>query len=310
MTRFVRYTLFLILFLVVALLAAWWITDSIQENKTMDEEARKRAPGKFASLTDGSTHYIELGEPGGKPVVLIHGGGITGLEVWDRTAPNLADSGRRVLTYDLFGRGYSDRISGDYTSELMGRQLDELLSNVNFPDTFDIVCMSMGAMIAVEYAATHPGKVKKIVLLDPYATGDYSSSKMLRLPIVSDLLMTFYWYPRAVENQRKEFVDQPFFETYSKRLEYFMAFDGYKKMNYSTWMKMLPYSKMDMFRQLPEGSVLLIYGANDPYFNRDILGLYSASYPTLASEEIQAAGHMPHLEKPEEVNLLINQFLE
>lgn len=310
MTRFFRTTFYIILFFVAALLAAWWITDAVQENQAMDEEARKRAPGKFASLTDGTTHYIEWGEPGGRPVVLIHGGGITGMEVWDKTAPNLADSGRRVLTYDLFGRGYSDRVNGDYTSALMGRQLDELLAHVHFPDTFDIVCMSMGAMIALDYAAAHPGKVRKMVMLDPYATGDYSSSRLLRLPVVSGMLMTFYWYPRAVENQRKEFVDQPFFETYAERLRYFMAFDGYKRMNYSTWMKMLPHSKMDMFRQLPEGSVLLIYGANDPYFNKDILMLYSASYPTLASEEIPGAGHMPHLEKPEEVNLLINQFLQ
>jgi pimeloyl-ACP methyl ester carboxylesterase len=310
MIRFVRIALYLIVFFVVALLAAWWITDAVQESKTMNDEARKQAPGEFVQLADGVTHYIESGPAGGKAVVLIHGGGITGMEVWDKTASHLAAEGRRVLTYDLFGRGYSDRYDGDYTTELMQRQLDELLTKVNFPDTFDIICMSMGAMIAVEYASEHPDQVNKIVMLDPYATGDYSSSKLLRLPVVSGMLMTFYWQPRAVENQRKEFVDQPLFNSYSERLRYFMSFDGYKTMNYSTWMTMLPNSKMDMFQQLPPERVMLIYGANDPYFSSSILQLYTDRYPSLKSHLVEGAGHMPHMEKPQVVNPLISEFLQ
>ncbi|HMJ71562.1 MAG TPA: alpha/beta hydrolase [Cyclobacteriaceae bacterium] len=310
MIRFVRIALYIILSFVVVLLAAWWITDAAQESKTMDDEARKSAPGQLVNLTDGVTHYVESGLPNGKPVVLIHGGGITGMEVWDNTAPHLSTEGRRVLTYDLYGRGYSDRVKIDYTSDLMNRQLEELLGKVNFPDTFDIICMSMGAMIAVEYAATHPAWVGKIVMLDPYATGDYSSSRLLRLPVVSGMLMTFYWQPRAVENQRKEFVNQPLFDSYAERLKYFMSFDGYKKMNYSTWMKMLQNSKMDMFQRLPEGKVMLIYGANDPYFSPAILQLYNDKYPSLKSHVVEGAGHMPHVEQPGIVNPLISEFLQ
>ena len=296
--------------ILIVVLIAWWAMSAAQENKIMDDDARKAAPGKFVQLTDGLTHYLETGPATGKPVVLIHGGGITGIEVWNNTAPFLADNGFHVLSYDLYGRGYSDRLNGDYTPEVMNRQLTELLQKTNFPDTINILCMSMGAMIAAEYTAAHPENVNKIVMFDPYMTGDAKPNAMLRIPFISRMLMTMYWYPRAIENQRKEFVDQPFFEEYAKRLEYFMTFKGYKDMNYSTWMDMLPYNKLAKLEEIYPMRMLLIYGAKDPYFSAEIAEVYKRHYPTLKTTVIEEAGHMPHLERPEEVNPVIASFLK
>ncbi|MEJ0031863.1 MAG: alpha/beta hydrolase [Bacteroidota bacterium] len=310
MTRLLKIAVAGCSLILILVLIAWWVMSARQESKTMNEEARKAAPGKFIELSDGVTHYVEAGPADGKQVVLIHGGGITGMEVWNNTAPFLVSNGFHVLSYDLYGRGYSDRLDDEYTSDVMDRQLTELLQKANFKDTIDIICMSMGAMIALDYAAAHRQTVNKIVLLDPYATGDAKPSKMLQIPGLSGLLMTMYWYPRAVENQRKEFVDQPFFEDYSKRLNYFMTFKGYKDTNYSTWTKMQPYSKMSKFEEIDPDRVLLIYGARDPYFSPQILEDYKHHYPTLKSAEVADAGHMPHYERAEVVNPLIGDFLK
>lgn len=294
---------------IVVVTIAYFVTNTLEESRELNDEARQQAPGKFVPLSNGLTHYVELGPSDGEPVLLVHGGGITGMEVWKFNAQFLADHGKRVLMYDLYGRGYTDRLQGEYTPEVMVQQMEEMMDHVKFPDTIDIVSMSMGSMIALEYATLQKRKVRTMVFLDPYATGDYRPNTLLTIPVVSSMLMTFYWYPNAVENQRKEFVNQPLFETYAERLRYFMSFEGYKHTNYSTWMHTLNQPRMELMRQLPPNRVLLLYGANDPYFSRGILDLFNQVYPTLSAAEIPEAGHMPHYEKPEEVNLMLNEFL-
>jgi pimeloyl-ACP methyl ester carboxylesterase len=241
--------------------------------------------------------------------LLIHGGGITGFEVWSNTISFLVEKGFHVLAYDLYGRGYSDRLNVEYTPELLLRQVSELTETLNFTDSLSILSMSMGSMIALDFRALHPTQVQKLVMISPSAAGTYRASTFLKIPVVSSLLMTFYWYPRAVENQRKEFVNQPAFDQYSKRLKYFMNFDGYKHMNYSTWMHTLNQSRLDRFRDIPPNDVIIIHGEQDPYFAPQSISVYSDVYATVKDVMIPSAGHMAHFEKPAETNPVIYQFL-
>lgn len=71
----------------------------------MGPSARQSAPGEFAELSRGVTHYQWLGPEGGPLVVCVHGL-TTPSFVWEGIAPRLAEAGYRVLTYDLYGRGY------------------------------------------------------------------------------------------------------------------------------------------------------------------------------------------------------------
>ena len=61
----------------------------------------------FVDLPSGRTHYEAIGA--GPAVILIHG--VSGpLQTWEKTATALVDAGYRVIRYDLFGRGFSDRL--------------------------------------------------------------------------------------------------------------------------------------------------------------------------------------------------------
>ena len=73
---------------------------------------------------------------------------------------------------------------------------------------------------------------------------------------------------------------------------------------------MLPFSKMPKFEEIHPNRILLIYGAKDPYFSSQILEDYKSHYPTLKSQEIAEAGHMPHYERADVVNPLIADFLK
>ena len=89
----------------------------------------------------------------GKPVVLLHGLGF-GQRSWDRVAPRLSTR-LRVVTYDQRGHGASD-ISDDYSLAALDADLATVLNELNLEDVV-LVGHSLGAVIAVQYAASHPG---------------------------------------------------------------------------------------------------------------------------------------------------------
>jgi pimeloyl-ACP methyl ester carboxylesterase len=280
-----------------------------QENSVLTDNVRKDAPGKFIWLRHGEVHYKLAGPPTAELLVFIHGGGITGMEVWDKNISYFNEKGYRTLTYDLYGRGYTDRPAVRNSPELFLGQLTELLEELHVTDTFSIVAMSMGAIVGIDYAHKNPHRVKKMVLIDPSASGDFKLAPVLKVPVLSDFIMAAYWYPRAVENQRKEFYNKEMFEVYSKRLAYFMDFEGYKYTNYSTWQNMLNQNKLDELNDLSVSDLLLIYGTSDPYFSQKMEVSYRSNFPSMSVVKIEEAGHMPHYEQPAKVNHVIDTFL-
>jgi pimeloyl-ACP methyl ester carboxylesterase len=281
---------------------------STQERLELTDEVRSTAPGKFINLSQGKVHYLLDGPQDSEVIIFVHGGGVTGMEVWRRNLPYFVHKGYRVLAYDLYGRGFSDRPEIVHSPEVFGMQLIELMDSLKLQPPYNIVSMSMGSIIALDYASQHPENVYKMVVIDPAISGDYHASPLLKIPVVSDVLLTAYWYPRAVENQRKEFADEAVFEGYAERLRYFMAFRGYKQSNYSTWMNMLNQNRMDKIESVPLSHLLLIYGEEDPYFRESQCQKLKSQMPGIETIKIEWAGHMPQLEKPLEVNHAIHSF--
>lgn len=103
--------------------------------------------------SDGVRLAVREAGGGGKPVLLIHGLGF-GQRSWDRLAPRL-DTSLRVVTYDQRGHGASD-VSDDYSRAAFNADLAMVLDELMLEDTV-LVGHSLGAVIAVEHAASHPG---------------------------------------------------------------------------------------------------------------------------------------------------------
>ncbi|MFB6346808.1 MAG: alpha/beta fold hydrolase [bacterium] len=73
-----------------------------------DSRRRSVLEHSTCELSHGTTHYEVAGPRNGPPVVLIHGL-TSSLFIWDEQFYRLAENGYRVLRYDLYGRGLSDR---------------------------------------------------------------------------------------------------------------------------------------------------------------------------------------------------------
>lgn len=112
------------------------------EHLDLNEATRSRMSGQFARLTDGVTHYEIGGPPDGRIVVLAAGFSVP-YYIWDPTFDALTKAGFRVLRYDYYGRGYSDRPPIPFTDEMYVRQLDELLNTARISGPIDLAGISL-----------------------------------------------------------------------------------------------------------------------------------------------------------------------
>src|SRR4051812_915536 len=123
------------LVVVAAVLFAYYRAKN-PERLTLDDAARREAPGKFIRLTDGITHYQIDGPDTGRVVVLAHGFSVP-YYIWDSTAAALAGAGYRVIRYDSYGRGWSDRPDVPYNDKLYERQVSDLLDSLHVTGKVD-----------------------------------------------------------------------------------------------------------------------------------------------------------------------------
>jgi pimeloyl-ACP methyl ester carboxylesterase len=159
--------------------------------KRMSEKAREAAPGQFAKLSQGITHYRWTGPEDGPVVVCIHGL-TTPSFVWGGIAEGLSEMGYRVLTYDLYGRGYSDRPAGKQDRQFFLRQLDDLLEDQAVDDDLTVIGYSMGGAIATFFAASEPFAIRRLVLLAPAGIEHAKPTvltKLLQVPVLGTWLM-------------------------------------------------------------------------------------------------------------------------
>ncbi|HVC42013.1 MAG TPA: alpha/beta hydrolase [Candidatus Saccharimonadales bacterium] len=114
-------------------------------------------------------HYRISGE-GVETVLLISGVG-DDLEGWAMQIDPLVGAGLRVITFDNRGVGRSSRPPGPYTSREMASDTKALADALGLTD-FHLVGVSLGGLIAQEYALAYPGDLRSVVLANTYAKPD------------------------------------------------------------------------------------------------------------------------------------------
>lgn len=161
----------------------------------MRRHPRSQAPGKFVKLPMGTTHYQWHGHTRGPVVVCVHGL-TTPSFVWDGVVGGLTWLGFRVLTYDLYGRGYSARPSGAQNRAFFIQQLDDLLESQGIEDDITLIGYSMGGAIATAYAHQHRNRLRRLILIAPAGLGHdlgVLTRFATKIPLLGDwLMLTFF----------------------------------------------------------------------------------------------------------------------
>ncbi|MDW4498297.1 alpha/beta hydrolase [Sulfitobacter sp. D35] len=178
-----------VLIAALAVTALPWILEL--RRRPMDDAARQSAPGQFADLPQGRTHYHWTGPTNGPVAVCVHGLTTPGY-VWRDVADGLAAMGYRVLVYDHIGRGFSDRARQVQDRAFFIDHLDALLAHEGVDQPVTLLGYSMGGAVATVYAARHPARVRALILLAPAGMGRVAvgvNGMLLNTPLLGDWLM-------------------------------------------------------------------------------------------------------------------------
>ena len=276
------------------------------EHSVLDADARSSASGQFVELSDGVTHY-ELGGPeGGQVVVLIHGFSVPGY-IWDTTFAALADAGFRVLRFDAFGRGHSDRPAVDYDGALFERQVLELVDTLELSGPVDLVGLSMGGAVSARVAANSPERIRRLVFVDPTTRGIPAPG----MPqVLGEIYIGVNAVPTMAEGQLTDFLYPENYPDWVDRYRGQMQYEGFRRAIVSTIYHFLPEDHFANFARLSEHDIpiMLIWGKQDRVL--DISG--AATLQGILDLEflpVDEAGHLPHIEQSEHVNPAIAEFL-
>ncbi|MGH8617072.1 MAG: alpha/beta fold hydrolase [Burkholderiales bacterium] len=109
-------------------------------------------------------HYLDYGTAGRPPMLCVHGGAAHG-HWFDFVAPAFS-ADYHVRAIDQRGHGDSGQgAPADYTYDRYAADLNEVVEKLGLRD-FVLVGHSMGGMVSVVYAATYPGRLAKLIVID------------------------------------------------------------------------------------------------------------------------------------------------
>jgi pimeloyl-ACP methyl ester carboxylesterase len=129
---------------------------------------------------NGVTIHVRSGGSG-PAVVLLHGYGETG-DMW---APMAADLARdhTVIVPDLRGLGLSAKPTGGFDKKTQAADVDALLTAMNVQRA-DVVAHDIGNMVAFQFAAQYPDRVRRLVMIDAPVPGVGPWEEILKNPLL------------------------------------------------------------------------------------------------------------------------------
>ena len=129
---------------------------------------------------NGATIHVRWGGSG-PAVVLLHGYGETG-DMWAPLAVELARD-HTVIVPDLRGLGLSSKPPGGFDKKTQAEDVEGVMKALNVAQA-DVVAHDIGNMVAFQFAARHPERVRRLVLIDVPVLGVGPWEEILKNPLL------------------------------------------------------------------------------------------------------------------------------
>jgi pimeloyl-ACP methyl ester carboxylesterase len=284
------------------------------ESIELTDSVRETLPGSFFQLPDGFVHYEFDGPPTGETIILVHGFS-TPMFTWNKIVEPLRTAGFRVLRYDLYGRGFSDRPKTRYNEDLFDRQLLGLVQGLKLTNQkFHIMGLSMGGAISTVFTARHSEYVKSLTLLDSAglpspirgppgilkipALGKFIFDLIGNKSLIAGLPRNMY-HPERFPECKELFIEQ-------------MLYKGFRQAILATTLDFPLQGLKQVFEQvgkLPLRKAIL-WGKQDATIPFPASDLMRALIPDAEFLPIEDCGHMPQYEQPETLLAFLIPFLK
>jgi pimeloyl-ACP methyl ester carboxylesterase len=306
-----RWPIWLIASVVVLVAIGWglYVYADI-EQRELNDATRAGMPGQFARLSDGYTHY-EVGGPADGRLVVLAAGFSVPYYIWDPTFKTLTAAGFRVLRYDYYGRGYSDRPRIPFTDEMYVRQLDDLLNATHLSGPVDLAGISFGASLITNFADKYPDRVRSLIYFDPSFRRPYELSLIEDMPRLWNYLTAVLDERTWPGGQMGDFLHPENFPDWGIRYRDQMQYKGFRQ---ARWSEIVTNANIDQTDQLKRVGqhprrVLVIWGKQDNTVSFDDSEWVMKMLPNGRLITVDESGHLPQWEQPDRVHSELIKFL-
>lgn len=294
----------------VAALLTYRIRDP--ERRTISDQVRQGVPGQFVRLADGVTHYETAGPDSGQVVLLAAAFSVPAY-LSDSLFQRLGRSGFRVIRFDYYGRGWSDRPMTTYDLDLFGRQMNELLDSLGIPGAVDVAGLSFGAAIVTNFADRYPDRVRSLIYIDPVFNTGRQLPPRERTAWAWDIYMVFRGgTDDMARGQLDDFLHPERFPDWVDRYRVQQQFKGTREALRRTRVAIaVAPNQAEQIQRVGANPrrVLLVWGRQDTGASIGESEGLLAAMPRAEFVPVDSAGHLPHLEQPDIVVPTVVQFL-
>ena len=261
---------------------------------------------------------LTMGE--GPDVMLLHGLGGTKSSFFD-TAAALSRDGFRVHAIDFPGFGGSSKpATAPYTARWFAETVVGVMDALDI-DRAHMVGNSMGGRVALEVGMRFPDRVHGLALLCPAVAfikrGFHPIVRLARpelglLPhrftrgMVAGQFWSMFHDPDAVDPAVADVAVDEFQRIYSSAGARFAFLCAARNIYLDK-----PYGKGGFYGRLSdlEAPALFVWGTHDPLIPAAFSRHVARWLPRAEQVTLEGCGHVPQVERPEETNALLGEFL-
>ena len=251
--------------------------------------------GNFAELKNGYTYFNINNRSSENTLVFIHGFSVPSY-IWDKTYNSAKEKGYKVIKLDLYGRGFSENLSLDYTDELFANQVIELLEVLEIK-TATFLGLSNGGRVISKIADLKPNIVEKLVYV---SASSFNSHKELQNKNVSENEIKDFIenkYPTISSGQLSDFKYPENYPNWDDKYEELLKYNGFARALISTLKNHVNLDSENKEISDSNKTVYTIWGDSDSVIvYNEIKNKLNKLLPNRFEYIVPNSGHLPHIE--------------
>lgn len=296
------------LLLVVGAIVGVWLWTPDRQRAALQSKYQA-SDADIVSVENVRLHVRDSGTKSNPAVIMLHGFG-SSLHTWEPWAQALQDQ-YRVIRIDLPGSGLSEPDPTGRYDDL--RTIDILVALMDRLGVAKaaLIGNSIGGRIAWNFAARHPERVTKLVLISPdgFASKGFAYDKKPKVPAMAHAMR--YVLPRSmVRSSLAQAYGDPALltdETVDRYYDLMLA-PGSRSALIARMEQTVLRDPAPLLRQI-RVPVLLVWGDKDAMIPVSNAADYVRELPQAEVVTFPGLGHVPHEEAPAESLVPVKAFL-
>ena len=274
------------------------------------ERQYARAGSQFVQ-TPGLRTHVQIEGPAHAPVLLLLHGFGSSLQTWDVWVDGLAKE-YRVVRLDIAGFGLTGPAEpGDYSDEADVQRLLAVVDQLGLP-RMTVVGHSMGGRLAWHFAAAHPQRVDKLVLIAPDGFPDPQAKSDRTYDVPAWMGVARYALPRWMikKGVASAYADPSRLDDdTARRYQDMLLAPGVRQAVLARMAQTRNRDPLPWLQRLTMPT-LLLWGAQDGMIPAENSMDYQRAMPHAQRVVMPDVGHLPHEEQPQRSLQAVRDFLQ